>query len=284
MLDQPPLGRYTDRLGRVREIVRRPGAGGSVLVLDCDRATLGDGRLVAHLGADEPAENAAIVCADYLLSERDGSRRCRAVTSEDARTVPFADEYEAPTTVIAADMSCEEAPTDRLARRYTLELIRGGMSIPALRWCRHAARSPHELEQVSVREAIASVESYEPVRARTIRALALHRASAELSTTILRAELARVQESPIVLNRGLRELVLQRVELDQLSLSEIAIRCGRVKRDRKGNESGETSWLARRIGLLPEGGQRTPTPWIHSDVLALIARSGLAVSPREVEL
>jgi hypothetical protein len=67
-------------------------------------------------------------------------------------------------------------------------------------------------------------------------------------------------------------------------MSEIAIRCGRVKRDRRGNESGETSWLARRLGLLPEGGQSTPTPWIHSDVLALIARSGLGLSPREVEL
>ncbi len=67
-------------------------------------------------------------------------------------------------------------------------------------------------------------------------------------------------------------------------MSEIAIRCGRVKRDSRGNESGETSWLARRLGLLPEGGHSTPTPWIHSDVLGLIARQGLGVSPREVEL
>jgi len=67
-------------------------------------------------------------------------------------------------------------------------------------------------------------------------------------------------------------------------MSEIAIRCGRVKRDRQGNESGETSWLARRLGLLPEGGQRIPTPWVHSDVLGLIARRGLGLSPREVEL
>jgi hypothetical protein len=282
MLDQPPLGRYTDHLGRVRELVCRPGAAGSVLVLDCDRATLGDGLLVAHLGADEPAENAAIVCADYLLDAPAGASRCRAVTAEDARTVPYTEEHEAPEAT--APISCEETPTDRLARRYTLEPIRGEMSIPALRWCRHNANSPHELEPVSVRGAIASLESYEPMRTQTIQALARNRANTELSTTVLRAELARVQESPIVLNRGLREMVLERVSRDQLSLSEIAIRCGRVKRDRKGNESGETSWLARRIGLLPEGGQCTPTPWIHSDVLALIARSGLGVSPREVEL
>jgi hypothetical protein len=67
-------------------------------------------------------------------------------------------------------------------------------------------------------------------------------------------------------------------------MSEIAIRCGRVKHDSRGNESGETSWLARRLGLLPEGGQSTPTPWIHSEVLGLIARQGLGMAPREVEL
>ena len=74
------------------------------------------------------------------------------------------------------------------------------------------------------------------------------------------------------------------LEREELSMSEIALRCGRVKRDSKGNESGETSWLARRLGLLPDGGASAPTPWIHSDVLALIARQGLGLSPREVEV
>ena len=50
-----------------------------------------------------------------------------------------------------------------------------------------------------------------------------------------------------------------------------------------GHVTGETSWLARRLGILPEGGKEAPTPWIHSDVLALIARRGLGLSPREVE-
>ena len=90
--------------------------------------------------------------------------------------------------------------------------------------------------------------------------------------------------SPIVLNRGLREAVAELLAREQLSMSEIAIRCGRIKRDGRGNESGETSWLARRLGLLPEGGHDAPTPWIHSEVLALIARDGIGVSPREVEL
>jgi hypothetical protein len=101
---------------------------------------------------------------------------------------------------------------------------------------------------------------------------------------VLRAELVRVQESPIVLNRRLRETLLARLERDALSLSEIAMRCGRTKRDAAGNLSGETSWLARRVGILPEGGRHEPTPWVHSEVLALIAREGIGVSPREVEM
>jgi hypothetical protein len=131
---------------------------------------------------------------------------------------------------------------------------------------------------------VGCLESYEPLRSVTLRELALRRHDAAISTTALTAELVRVQNSPIVLNRGLREAALRSIEREQLSMSEIAIRCGRVKRDSRGNESGETSWLGRRLGLLPEAGQVTPTPWIHSDVLALICRRGLGVSPREVEL
>jgi len=137
---------------------------------------------------------------------------------------------------------------------------------------------------VSVREAIACLESYEPIRTLTARALALHCGQRDVSSTVLRVELARVLQSPIVLNRKLRAVVLATVEREGLSMSEIAIRCGRVKRDCNGNESGETSWLARRLGILPEGGRDAPTPWIHSDVLGLIARCGLGIAPREVEL
>ncbi len=94
----------------------------------------------------------------------------------------------------------------------------------------------------------------------------------------------RLAGSPIVLNRGLREAVQRELRLGVLSMSEIALRCGRAKRDRRGNSSGETSWLARRIGQKPEGAEQRPCPWIHSDVLALIARDGLSISPNEVEL
>ena len=138
-------------------------------------------------------------------------------------------------------------------------------------------------EPVSVREAIGDLERYEPSARSRRRLSARGRRDDSISTAVLRAELSRVRESPIVLNRGLREAVLAAVEREGLSLSEIAMRCGRLKRDAAGNCSGETSWLARRLGLMPEGGREQPTPWVHSDVLALIARDGLGLSPREVE-
>jgi hypothetical protein len=159
------------------------------------------------------------------------------------------------------------------------------MSIPELRWRSHppsgAEGEPH---LVSVREVVGALESYEPVRTLTSTALAHHNRSGEVSTTVVRAELERLLNSPIVLNRRLRTIALATIEREGLSISELAIRCGRVKRDRRGNESGETSWLSRRLGILPEAGRQAPTPWIHTDVLALIARGGLGISPREVEL
>ena len=135
-----------------------------------------------------------------------------------------------------------------------------------------------------MREAIASLESYGPIIALSARALDLYGREGNVSVTVLRAELRRMQESPIVLNRALRAAVLDAVKRRDSSMSEIAMRCGRIKHDAAGNESGETSWLARRIGLLAEGGRKTKTPWIHSEVLATIARDGLGVSPREVEV
>jgi hypothetical protein len=71
---------------------------------------------------------------------------------------------------------------------------------------------------------------------------------------------------------------------DELSMCEIAMRCRRLKHDHRGRESGETSWLARRIGVLPESGASAPTPWVHTDVLGFIGRDGLGVAPSEVEV
>jgi hypothetical protein len=276
------LGRYVDWQGCPREVLARPGFAGSVLVVDRDATTLGDRRLVAHIGADEPLENAALVCRSYLQESRGQRCRCRPVTPEDSQTLPFPDDGDSEFDAMTVPSDAETF--DALGRSYRLERLETGLSIPELRWRQRLPRQ-HDSQPrpVSVREAISCLERYQPVRALTRRALAMHRGNSEVSTAVLRVELARVQESPIVLNRRLRDVVLATIDREGVSMSEIAIRCGRIKRDRRGNESGETSWLARRLGILPEGGKDAPTPWIHSDVLALIARCGLGISPRDVE-
>jgi hypothetical protein len=274
------LGGYRDCNGRPREIVTLPGAGESVLVLDRDAITLGDRRLLAHLAADEPAENAALVSRCFMLQARRARCPCRRLSDADLREIPFAEAHEA----VDGELTAEETLRDAAGRRYRIEPLAGEMSIPELRWCRRSAGAgDSEREAMSVRETIACLERYGPALALTRRAVALHRDSDRVSIALLRAELVRTQESPIVLNRALRAAVVDAVGRRGQSMSEIAMRCGRIKRDAAGNASGETSWLARRLGLLPEGGRRKPTPWIHSDVLALIARDGLGLSPREVE-
>jgi hypothetical protein len=276
------IASYTDWRGHLREIVTRAGCGGSVLVIDRDAATLADRRLVAHLAEDEPRENADIASHCYLTQAQRGRCRCRLVLPEDLTAIPFAGDFHDDPP--CPSETAHDHAIDRLGWRYELARLQTGMSIPELRWCRRRSRDGVEDEPMSVRQAIAYLESYEPVRARTRRALQLHDCDGTVSTTVLQGELSRIEASPIVLNRGLRQAVLLAAERQGLSMSEIAMRCGRIKHDSAGNKSGETSWLSRRLGLLPEGGRKTPTPWIHSDVLALIARDGLAVSPREVEL
>ncbi len=278
------LANYTDRAGRRREVLALPGPSATVLVLDRDAATWGDRRLVAHLAADEPLENAQLVCRDYMRDPRPD--RCRALAPEDLLRAPFSarDEQQdrrerdllpAPGTVQLRD---------RHGARHRLAPIAAGLGVSELRWCRFPAEGG-EPQPESVRDAIACMDGYEPVRELTVRALERHREDTTVSVAVLRCELQRVDASRIVLNRGLRRAVLHAMRTQGLSLSEIAFRCGRVKQDGKGNCSGETSWLSRRVGIAPEsGGDGQPTPWIHSEVLALIAREGLGISPHEVEL
>lgn len=279
------LGRYTDPGGLNRELVCRAGASGSTLVLDRLAGTLTDQRLVAHLAADEPAENAGIVASLYLAEEK-GGRRCRLLTAEDLQSAPYAPvESRAAVEPKGAGRASSEQLVDRHGRGYRLALARCGSAISELRWQRHPPDGECGCPQVvTVRKAIGSLESYEPVRALTAEAVKAHATDRAVSVAVLRAELDRVCESSVLLNRGLREAVLAAVGKRGLTMSEIAIRCGRFKRDPRGNVSGETSWLARRIGTLPEHGKKAPTPWVSSDVLALIAREGLGVCPLEVEL
>jgi hypothetical protein len=266
------LGRYTERdTGAMREIARLPIADGSALVVDRLSGTYGDARLLARLAADEPPENAQILCALYLADESRG--RCRPMTGADLDAAPAP---EAP------DVCREHELRDANGVVYRIQEVVLDGCFPELRWTHSIL--PERFETVRLREVVARFEDYEPTRSITANALAAHRTDPTLSTSCLTAELTRLAESPIVLNRRLREAVQSRLARGDLTMSEIAIRCGRCKRDRRGNVSGETSWLARRIGQLPEGGADQPTPWVHSDTLALIAREGLAMSPNEVEL
>jgi hypothetical protein len=281
------LGSYVDAEGRRHEVVARSGASGSVIVVDRDALTLGDRRLVAHLACDEPADNAQLIC-DYYLADVKG-HWCRKVTPEDLAQVPFSEEEglsaqdtEPPEQASASD---GQAVVDRHGRSFGLGLVPTRMSIPGVRWKQsppHGQEGPARV--ISARDVIAYLESYEPVRELTRMKLSCHRGDPKISVSVLRGEMQRICASRIVLNRGLREAVVNTVEAGNLSLSEIAMRCGRVKYDSRGNISGEATWLSRRLGLVPEGGEHTPTPWVHSDVLALIARRGLGISPQEVEL
>lgn len=252
-----------------------------MLVMDRDAATRRDRRLVAHLGADESPENATLVCDRYVRDPHRG--RCRRVTARDLACDPYANEASA-TTVTAARVRASALADPHNAAVYRLELMPAG-SVRALRWQAHLPRrGVAESRPMSLRQVVGAVESYEPACELTLGALALFGDDPRISTALVRGEHARLRASPIVLNRRLREVVLAAIDLEGVSMSEIALRCGRVKRDSKGNASGETSWLARRIGLAPESGATQPTPWIHTDVLALVARAGLGISPREVEL
>jgi hypothetical protein len=266
------LGRYSEsETGAVREIARLSLADGSALVVDRLSGTHGDARLLARLAADEHRENAQILSALYLADDSKG--RCRPVTSADLDAAP---------TPEAPNVCCEHELRDANGTVYRIQEVALDGRFPELRWTRSIL--PERSETVRLRKVVARFEDYEPARGITAKALATHRSDRTVSTSCLTAELTRLAESPIVLNRRLREAVQSRLACGGLTMSEIAIRCGRCKCDRRGNVSGETSWLTRRIGLAPEAGRDQPTPWVHSDVLALIARDGLAMSPNEVEL
>ncbi len=277
----PCLGRYVERETQdVRELVGLARPDGSTFVVDRLARTAGDGRVVARIAASEPPENAAMIAEMYLADEtRRG--RCRLLSADDlARTRPASSPASIASTVL------EHAPLlDGEGYCFRIRELTTGRSVPELRWARSRLHDEQEPpEPVTLRDVVARLEDYEPARALTIETLAAYREDPSCSTCTLDGELQRLQASTIVLNRGLREAVRGAVKFRGLSMSEIALRCGRTKRDRAGRVSGETSWLARRIGQVPESGEQHPSPWVQNDVLALIARDGLRVCPCEVEL
>jgi hypothetical protein len=268
------LATYVDGCGEKRELVAIAVVDGT-LVIDRFAGSGYDARLVGRLHADEPAENARLLAHLYLDDERRGS--CRPVTDADLEAGADGD-----VASVSADVRWGAPLVAGVGVLLQIRRVRD-KGEPALRWT-VTTRTGADRQVLPLRQVFGLLQAYEPATSMTRAALAAHAQQPGVSVCGLRVELDRACNSPIVLNRALRERVERAVASEGLSMSEIAIRCGRMKRDKRGNESGETSWLARRIGQLPEAGNPSPTPWVHSDVLALIARNGLGVSPRDVEL
>jgi len=253
--------RFTDPQGTPREVLIADGEDGAAIVFERPANGHAAPGLVGSVAADEPSGTAEHLAELFALDAASRLIRCRAL--------PGRDEPDSA----AAHGALESDLIDARGQVHRLQRVSTGASLQELRWLRDGAGP------VSVRDVVGALQTYAPVRAATEAALGVE----GVSTATLRAELGRVLESPILLNRCLRERVGREVSGGAVSMGEIALRCGRTKRDSTGNRSGDTSWLARRIGLMPEGGSASPTPWVHTAVLALIARSGLCASPLEVE-
>lgn len=267
------LANHTEN-GEPRQILSIP-CGSSRLIVD--RVTAGgDSRLLARLTPDEPAENARLIARMYLEDPR--PNKCRPVLREDLHaTPPQRASVPGPSVAWRAPLIAGVGAT------FRLQPVEEGR-LSALRWTEHAAATNGTPKPVALRHVIATLEDYQPALAMSQSAIAAESSDPHCSVATLRGEVARLTASSIVLNRRLREHVQRAVEGKQTTMSEIALRCGHSKRSATGRESGETSWLARRIGILPEAGAPRATPWVHIDVLAVIARDGLGISPAEVEM
>jgi hypothetical protein len=260
-----PLAAYTDHRTHARREIVAVSATGGRLLLDRLAGSGGDARLVGRIHDDEPPGNLQLLCRLYLADSSRG--RCRPVCVDDLSPCG---EQEYPVGV------AWDSPVSVGETWAWIVVVRDG--------CRRALRWTIDGKSVHLCEVVGTLQDYEPLVTLTRAALAAHRADRTVARCGLKMELARLLESPIVLNRGLREHLQRIVNEAGVSLSEIATRCGRIKRTRTGVESGDTSWLSRRVGLLANPGDSAPTPWVHTDTLALIARDGLGIAPREVEI
>lgn len=182
-----PLARYAQSDGLTREIVLLRAAEGSRLLIDRLAMGLGDGRLLAHLDADEPDENAQIVCRMYLA---DSDRGCRRIREQDF----------APALPHESSARCEAVERelrDGAGRVYRIRVLAHPRR--RLRWTRlREGDGPDRISVVSLRDVVGALQDYEPARTMTIRAIAACRR--EISTDALRRELDGLSRSPVVLN------------------------------------------------------------------------------------
>ena len=267
------LARYNTPDGTRREVITRHGAGDSTLVIDRETRTRGDPRLVAALFPGEPPGNAALVCRLYLADP--AGRHCRPLNRQDllVAVAPPSGPRQEPSPERLTQLK------DRAGNCYRIETLvtEDGHEDPS--WIKTApGASQDSIARATLRQVIGAMEDYSPALAMTGRVVA-----SDPRAAALERELESLRDSPVVLNRRLRERLLAAVDRGEVTMSEVAMRCGHVKRDRNGNECGEKSWLARRVGLMPEAQESAPSPWIHSRVLGEIARA-LGLNPGEVEL
>jgi len=277
------LGRYReDTTGATRVIVALAAPAGATLVVDRLAGTKADARVLARIAPEEDAGNAELVASMYLADEN--RRRCRALTAEDLSLKAEAEAGDRGETTDGEAFDYASGVVDDHGVHYCVRVMEGGEAGPAreLRWAR--ADGSGGWGAVTLRETIARFEAYEPLITMTTEAIDAYGEDRAIGVSTLRLELRRQQGSPIVLNRGLREAVLRAVAQQNLSLSEIAARCGRRHSGCDDLSSGDTTWLQRRIGIKREAGSDAPTSWVHTEVLALIARDGLGLAPHEVEL
>jgi hypothetical protein len=251
------------------------GEDSSTLVIDSREGAISDIRLVDRILADESVlddsiDNARLVAELYLADPSRG--RCRRLHLSDLR----GEEAEAETTAPNHTLTASDGT------RYRLHAGEAGGAGPTLRWS--AVQADGSYKTVSLRAVIGALEDYEPARSMTIAALARYgRRTGGVRTCVLAAELRGLDRGAFVLNRGLREAAIRVVARGEASWSEIAFRCGRKHAVGSGYECGDTSWLKRRLGLMPESSTGHITPWLRAETLALIAR-GLGVDPVSVEV
>lgn len=124
------LARYTRPSSLVREIVALPGAQASRLLVDRLAGGLSDHRLLAHLSADEPAQNAKLICHMYLADPR---RACRRLTAQELRTPPLPDPGMEPAG------SASEL-RDQAGSLYRIRAVEGPLR--RLRWTRSSPQRP----------------------------------------------------------------------------------------------------------------------------------------------
>lgn len=267
-------------------IVALAAPAGATLVVNRLAGTRADARVLARIAAEEDPGNAQLIASMYLADERRG--RCRELTAEDLSPTARIEGGEDGSEDGGGERGDSEefdyasGVVDERGVRWSVRATQGAEcgATRELRWTRGDGGG----EAVTLRETIAHFEAYEPLMAMTAAALDAYSDDRTIGVSALRLELRRQQESPIVLNRGLREAVLRAVGEQGLSLSEIAARCGRRHSGCEGFSSGDTTWLQRRIGIKKEAGSESPTSWVHTEVLALIARDGLGLAPHEVEV